>query len=113
MLDPDVVSAAKHFGIDPVLIQAVLKAEGNIVKAVSLSVPSILDLPLSDQRAKAIEITCRSAVHALSDWVKANGHQADFVAYWGARWAPIGVANDPHLMNAFWIPNVLAHWVNV
>lgn len=31
-----------------------------------------------------------------------------FIAFLGARWAPIGVANDPDNLNAHWIKNVVA-----
>ena len=30
----------------------------------------------------------------------------DFVTYFGERWAPVGVENDPNNLNKNWIPNV-------
>ena len=103
-IDPDVARVAARFGIDPALIQAVVQAEGNILKAVQCSLPSV------QTREAALEVTCRSAVHALSDYVKAHAGP-EFVAFWAARWAPVGVANDPHGLNAHWPTNVLKGWL--
>lgn len=103
-IDADVAKSAKYFGIDPKLIQAVVNAEGNILKAVRISVPTCKD------RAQAIEITCRSAVHAMSDYVKASEPKA-FVDLWARRWAPQGADNDPTDLNQNWPRNVLTLWL--
>lgn len=103
-IDPDVTKTARAFGIDARLIQAVIAAEGNIVKAVQCSIPSVTS------RQHALEITCRSAVHAMSDFVKAR-YGAEFVEFWAKRWAPQGAANDPTGLNANWPKNVNAHWL--
>lgn len=103
-IDPDVRGVAAHFGIDARLIQAVVNAEGDIVRAVQCSVPSV------QTREKALDVLCRSAVHALSDYVKA-GHATDFVEFWGARWAPQGAANDPTHLNQNWPKNVKVLWL--
>ena len=103
-IDADVASTAKHFGIDAKLIQAVVNAEGDILKAVRCSVPSTKD------RQEALEITCRSAVHAMSDYVQQTGNASGFVKFWGARWAPVGASNDPQHLNVNWITNVLSLW---
>lgn len=105
-IDPDVRRIAKRFGIDPKLIQAVVQAEGNIIKAVQCSYPNITT------KDDALDITCRSAVHALSDYMKALDPDG-FVEFWGARWAPIGVTNDPTHLNAHWAPNVKRLWKQV
>lgn len=102
-ISPDVARLARHYGLDPALIQAVCNAEGDIVKAVSCGIPNVTT------RAEAIEITCRSAAHALSDYVKANC-APDFVAFWAERWAPIGAKNDPSDLNKNWPVNVLKLW---
>lgn len=102
-IDPDVAATAKQFGVDPSLIQAVVQAEGNILKAVQCSIPSVTT------RAQALEVLCRSAAHALSAYVSAND-AAGFVAFWGAKWAPIGADNDPHDLNRNWPINVLRAW---
>lgn len=106
MFDLDVREAAAHFGLDPALVQAVVNAEGNIVRAVQVSIPQI------HTRPDAIEVLCRSAVHAMSDWIKTGGEgrQDAFIAFWAARWAPRGAANDPHHLNANWATNVDRLW---
>ena len=104
-IDPDVKAIAHYFGIDAQLIQAVVNAEGNIVKAVQCSVPTVKD------RAEALDVLCRSAVHAMSDWVKQDPERMKgVVSFFGNRWAPPNVANDPNHLNANWIPNVTAGW---
>lgn len=109
IIDPEVTAAARKFGLDPHLVQAVVQAEGGlkaIVRAVQCSYPKI------DKLEDALDITCRSAVHAMSDWIKLNAGP-DFVAMWGERWAPDGVANDPTHLNRNWSSNVLRLWLNV
>ena len=103
-IDADVTRIAKRFGVDAALIQAVIKAEGNIVRAVQCSIPSV------KTREQAIEITCRSAVHAMSDYVKANAGP-EYVAFWGERWAPRGAKNDPTNLNKNFPVNVTRLWL--
>lgn len=103
---PDVKRIARKFGVDPELIQAVVQAEGNILKAVQCSLPSIRT------REEALEVTCRSAAHAMSDWLKLHA-APDFVAFWGARWAPDGAQNDPTHLNRNWPGNVLRLWLGL
>ena len=101
MIDPDVEKAAAQFGLDPKLIQAVVQAEGDILKAVRCSFPDI------QSRAQALDILCRSAVHAMSDFLEVDGSRLAFVAWWAKRWAPVGAANDPTGLNSNW-PTVVA-----
>lgn len=104
-IDDDVLLTARRFGIDPALIQAVCNAEGDILKAVRCSLPETPD------RAKALDITCRSAVHAMSDYVKlSEDEMRGFVNAWAKRWAPLGAANDPKHLNGNWARNVAALW---
>lgn len=102
-IDPDVKLISKKFGIDPALMQAVVLAEGNIVKAVQCSFPNV------KTRDEALDILCRSAVHAMSDYIKV-GDPDGFVQFWANRWAPRGVANDPTDLNKNWPVNVLRSW---
>jgi hypothetical protein len=102
-LDPDVRTIAAQFGVDATLIQAVVNAEGNIVKAVQCSIPAIRT------REQALQVLCRSAVHAMSDYVKAHC-AAGFVDAWAHRWAPTGADNDPTNLNANWSGNVKQLW---
>lgn len=102
-IEPDVRAVARYFGIDARLIQAVVQAEGNIVKAVQCSFPSV------HTRDEALRILCRSAVHAMSDFIQQRQAE-DFVSFWAARWAPTNVANDPTHLNENWPVNVFAGW---
>ena len=102
-IDPDVLRIAKRFGVDPKLIQAVVTAEGDIFKAVKCSVPTVRD------REQALEITCRSAAHAMSDFLK-QSNPVGFVSFWAARWAPVGAENDPTSLNQNWPKNVAKLW---
>jgi hypothetical protein len=105
-IEMDVRNVAADFGIDAALIQAVVNAEGNIVKAVQCSIPSVTT------REQALRVLCRSAVHAMSDWVRNDPARREaYVQFFGARWAPVGVANDPKGLNANWVPNVTDLWV--
>ena len=105
-IDPDVLAVARSIGLDAALLQAVVIAEGNIVRAVRCSLPSVTT------REEALRVTARSAVHALCDWVTAGGSERkqSFVAFWAARWAPIGAKNDPNNMNANWPVTVGRLW---
>jgi hypothetical protein len=99
----DVRAAARHFGLDPAMIQAVDIAEGNLLRAVQCTFPHVTT------REEALDITCRSAVHAMSDYLKINA-PGGFINYWGHRWAPVGVDNDPHNLNKNWPINVGKNW---
>lgn len=101
---PDIAAVAKHWGLDPKLLQAVVTAEGDIVKAVRFSVPTVTS------RAQALEILARSATHAMSDYIH-HTTPAGFVAFWADRWAPQGVANDPTELNKNWPANVTSLWL--
>ena len=103
MIDQTIKTIASHFGIDPTLIGAVERAEGNILKAVQCSIPTV------ETREKALEITCRSAVHAMSDYIKQTDPDG-FVEFWAKRWAPVGASNDPTKLNANWPKNVKKAW---
>lgn len=104
-VDLDVERIARHFGTDDRLLQAVVNAEGDILKAVRCSFPETKD------RAAALDILARSAVHAMSDFLKERDLRKDFVQFWARRWAPPGVANDPRHLNENWPGNVTALWL--
>lgn len=112
-IDLDVAAAAAKFNLDPALIQAVVIAEGNILKAVQCSVPSV------KTREEALKVVCRSAVGALIRFVKSDLHDTEFenldldeafVKHWAKRWAPVGAENDPTALNKNWPKNVLKAW---
>ena len=107
--EPDVLAAARSFGLDPALLQAVANAEGNIVLAVQRSLPSVTT------REEALRVTARSAVHAMCDWITNAGSDRvertqSFLAFWSSRWAPVGAANDPKNLNQNWARNVQQLW---
>jgi hypothetical protein len=104
IVDSDVKAVAAHFGIDPALLQAVVQAEGNILRAVQCSMPSV------QTREGALEVTARSSVHAMRDFIKTSGLEQAFVAFWGGRWAPMGASNDPSNLNRNWPSNVWTIW---
>jgi hypothetical protein len=103
-IDPDVARIARRFGVDAKLIQAVVTSEGNILKAVQCSIPSVTT------REEAIEVTCRSAAHAMTDFISDNDQRQGFVRFWAKRWAPQGADNDPTQLNANWPKNVGQLW---
>jgi hypothetical protein len=103
-IQADVRGVAQHFGVDPALLQAVVNAEGNILRAVQCAIPSC------QTREKALEITCRSMVHAMRDYLSNQRLNGDFVAFWSKRWAPVGAENDPTHLNANWTDNVRKLW---
>lgn len=107
LIDPDVRGIAQYWGLDQTLVQAVVNAEGNIVRAVQCSLPSI------QTREDALRVLCRSITHAMSDYVriaKRDATPADFVEFFGRRWAPTGAKNDPNHLNEHWVPNVTKLW---
>lgn len=106
MIDADVRDVAAQWGLDAHLVQAVVNAEGGgqaIVKAVQCSIPSV------QTRDQALKVLCRSLTHAMCDYVKAHD-PAGFVTAFGAKWAPVGVANDPTNLNTHWVGNVQKLW---
>jgi hypothetical protein len=107
VIDPTLRGICAQFGVDPQLIAAVQQAEGGpdaLIRAVQCSLPSV------QTREKALDVACRSAVHAMDDFLRERGLRADFVAFWAARWAPDGAANDPTHINAHWSANVTQLW---
>lgn len=102
-IDPDVHNIATQWGLDETLLQAVVDAEGNILRAVQCSIPSI------QTREEALKVVARSATHALSDYVRENCGKP-FVQFWAERWAPQGATNDPKNLNANWPINVSKFW---
>ena len=106
-IDADVGAIARYFGVDPALLQALVRAEGNIVRAVQCSFRGVTT------RDEALRIAARSSVHAMVDWIKSGGpeQKQSFVAFWAARWAPAGAKNDPHNLNANWPINVGRSWI--
>lgn len=100
---------ARTWGLPAALLQAVMDAEGGpdaLIKAVQCSLLNVTSLN------KALEVTCRTVTHALSDYVlqpaTPGKGPVDFIAFLASRWAPQGAANDPTDLNANWAHNVTA-----
>lgn len=85
------------------LVQAIVTAEGNILKAVQCSQPTVAT------EEEAIRVVCRSVIHRMADFVNQQSHDA-FVAYMRDFWAPLNAANDPKGLNANWAVNVSKLW---
>ena len=107
-IDPDVRRIARRFAGSsstfPKLVQAVVRAEGNILKAVQCSLPDTKTVE------DALDVTSRSAVHAMSDYLMAHDPQG-FIEFWAKTWAPQGATNDPTSLNRNWPVNVLSLWL--
>ncbi len=83
------------------LVDAMVKAEGGdeaFIRAVRISVPDCADLD------EARRIAVNTITHA--QWDYAMHEHSDFIAFLGARWAPVGAQNDPTNLNANWVKNV-------
>ena len=106
-MDPDITKLSRRWAGSSkafaLLLSAVVQAEGDIVKAVQCTYPNVRT------KEEALEITSRSACHALADFVQEH-HAEAFVAFWAARWAPPGAANDPSQLNQNWPINVKKLW---
>lgn len=103
-IDPDVGTVAKQWGLPATLLQAVVQAEGDLVRAVQCSIPSVTT------RAEALEVLARSCTHRMAEFLVVDRRAAAFVTFFGSKWAPVGVANDPRGLNLNWAKNVLALW---
>lgn len=110
-IHPIVHRFARQFGGSSVafetLIQSVVNAEGGIdriLAAVRCSVPE------TETTEEAVSILCRSAVHALADYIMEDD-PPDFVEFWAKRWAPQGAKNDPTALNVNWPRNVIQGWL--
>lgn len=120
------------FYLDPfrLLLAAMVRAEGGedaFLKAVRCSMPTCASY--GEALARACK-TIRNRVVAyqgfgLSPMLETHTHLGNdpwtgedhprrlvvsekFIAFLGARWAPVGVMNDPDNLNANWVRNVVA-----
>lgn len=103
-IEADVQGMAARFGVDARLLQAIMQAEGDIIKAVQCSIPSVVT------RDKALEVTARSIVHRMTEYVRAHDPDA-YVDYLASKWAPINATNDPQGKNKNWPHNVRVGWL--
>lgn len=110
------------------LVEAIVRAEGGeqaMVRAIQCSFPDCRTL---DEALARTCKTIRNRILAYVDFVDKPLYVSirlgakdpwtgedrprrlrlsdDFIAFLGARWAPIGVVNDPGNLNTHWIGNV-------
>ena len=99
---------ASTFGLDASLLQAIVDNEEDIVRAVQCAVQSV------STRSEALQITARSAVHAMCDFIKSGGaeRQDDFIRFWSRRWSSFEDKTEATLLNAGWRANVDHWWVH-
>lgn len=98
-----------EWGLDPNPILAIIEAEGgsarHLITAVQCSIPEIKTFD------KAVDVACRSYVHAMSDVIKREELLRNtVVGLLASRWAPPNAENDPTNLNPNWGPNVLSLW---
>ena len=107
-IEPDVYRVASTFGLDASLLQAIVDNEEDIVRAVQCAVQSV------STRSEALQITARSAVHAMCDFIKSGGpeRQDDFIRFWSRRWSAFADTTEAALLNAGWKTNVDQWWVH-
>lgn len=104
-IDADIRTICETYSTVPSfvqLIQAIVTAEGNILKAVQCSEPTV------STREQAIQVVCRSVIHRMSDYLLKTPEA--FAEYMGSFWAPLHAANDPTDLNKNWAPNVAKLW---
>src|SRR5438034_727782 len=91
-IEYDVYRVARFFGVDPALLQAVVTAEGDIVRVVRCSIPSVT------MRETALYVTARSAVGAMCGWIKGGGEerQDDRRSVGGADHQIVGALQGAH-----------------
>jgi hypothetical protein len=70
-------------------------------------------VPTCKDEAEALEITCRTAVHRLRDYVEHQGLNGDFVAFWSNSGRRVGAENDPKNLNVNWPTNVRQQWAKL
>ena len=122
--------ACSTFYLDPfrILLLAMVQAEGGreaFIRAIQCSRPDVREFPLACAIAcKTIRRRVDGYQHigpvlemAETDgqdpWTKEDNPHVliptdGFIDYLGARWAPVGVSNDPHDLNHNWAANVKA-----
>ena len=103
-----VLFAAKHWRVPASLLFAIIQAEGGsaaFLTAIQCSVPTCGSFE------SALDIGCRTIVHAMGDYIQSEGHlRQNFLNLLASRWAPIGAENDPTNLNANWKHNVAQGW---
>lgn len=108
--DAIIVQTAHAADIDARLLAAVRKAEmggpGREFGVVSVSAPTYQEQATVAARTIANTRYRYEAEKGISAMVDGS-YTDDFIAYLGARYAPVGAANDPTGLNNNWVNNVV------
>lgn len=86
------------------LADAIYLAEGGKAAKVAYG---ILSVKVKD-KAEARRVCLRTINNNLArwQWARSQGDQRGFIAYLGAKYAPLGAGNDPRGLNRAWVSNV-------
>lgn len=107
--DQLIFTVAESRGVDARLLAAIRKAEnGGPGREFG-----VLSVPAKDYYAQA-SIAANSIANNVERYESGTGQSArsdgrltrDFIAFMGARWAPVGAQNDPTGLNQNWVDNV-------
>ena len=105
---PVILRAAKRNNLRPELyplLMAIRRAEnGRAGRELGILHPRAIDTNMDTQAGWAAATVQKN----YDRWLKA-GQPGEFITFLGARWAPVGAANDPTNLNRNWVRNV-THW---
>ena len=87
-IDSDVRGVTAFFGLDPLVLQAIVLAEGDILGAVRRRYPAVVT------REEALKVVARCGVRAMCDWIRLGGDDrlCALVAHWAKWWTVPGGA---------------------
>jgi hypothetical protein len=107
-------AAAIAHGIDPFFVAAIRKAEnggpGKEFGVLTIKAPSYseqLDGCCATVRNRMIEKPPRYRPRLLKSGISRLCLTDDWIDWFGSRWAPLNVANDPDSLNRNWSDNVV------
>jgi hypothetical protein len=92
-IDSDVRGVSQFFGLDPRVLQAIVRAEGDILGVVRRRYPHAI----IETREEALKLVARCGVHAMWDWIRIGGPGDDdrlgaIVGHWAKWWTYPGGA---------------------
>lgn len=107
---PLIKEAASKYGVNPYFMAAIRQAE-NGGPGREFGVVSV-DAPTYDEQ---LRIACLTVAHRMALYPgcahsRQNGvsiMSENFIQWFAHIWAPLGVGNDPHNLNANWPSNVV------
>ena len=83
-IDSDVRGVTAFFGLDPLVVQAVVLAEGDILGAVRRRYPGAS----VETREEALKVVARCGVRAICDWIRVGGDDrlGAIIGHWAKWW---------------------------